>query len=368
MAKCILCDTELTPENMSEEHIIPNAIGGKLKSTKLICCICNGKVNDEFEKEALKLLNFFAVMLDIGRDRGDNQPLTAKGSDGKEYKVYSGGKPSLADPNYEIKDEKDYKVVSFEARTKSELNHILKDLKKKYPNLDIESIKNQAIHKSEYLKEPINISFSMGGKAFFQCMTKILIEFLKYRIPNVCVDLSKVIQFINGKEEYEEIYYFYPENGMVETPENSIFHSIVIKSYPSERMLVGFIELFSAISIVMIISDNFSEIIQEEYVYDLVERKEISEANINIPIISKSLLYNIFEQKVSPNEQINSKMSRFYEIARKIQISKHQEELIDSAMKVIPKENENITKENIDDFSNDLAEKIAPFIKALTKR
>ena len=34
---CYICGKELTKLNESEEHIIPNAIGGKLKSKKLIC-------------------------------------------------------------------------------------------------------------------------------------------------------------------------------------------------------------------------------------------------------------------------------------------------------------------------------------------
>ena len=37
MKECYICCEELTKDNDSVEHIIPNAIGGKLKSKELIC-------------------------------------------------------------------------------------------------------------------------------------------------------------------------------------------------------------------------------------------------------------------------------------------------------------------------------------------
>ena len=41
MAICYICENEITKENKYKEHIIPNAIGGKLKSGDLICSNCS---------------------------------------------------------------------------------------------------------------------------------------------------------------------------------------------------------------------------------------------------------------------------------------------------------------------------------------
>lgn len=43
----------------SEEHIIPNAIGGKLKSKELICKKCNSKLGHSMDKELAEQLDFF---------------------------------------------------------------------------------------------------------------------------------------------------------------------------------------------------------------------------------------------------------------------------------------------------------------------
>ena len=70
MKKCYICGEELTKENASVEHIIPNAIGGKLKSKELICKKCNSKLGHSMDKELAEQLDFFSNFLNINRDRG----------------------------------------------------------------------------------------------------------------------------------------------------------------------------------------------------------------------------------------------------------------------------------------------------------
>ena len=41
--KCALCLTQITEENNTNEHIIPNSIGGRKKIRNFICNECNNK-------------------------------------------------------------------------------------------------------------------------------------------------------------------------------------------------------------------------------------------------------------------------------------------------------------------------------------
>jgi len=41
MEKCIFCNKEITQDNDSKKHIIPNCIGGKLKVRGMVCKNCN---------------------------------------------------------------------------------------------------------------------------------------------------------------------------------------------------------------------------------------------------------------------------------------------------------------------------------------
>ncbi|WP_415948052.1 HNH endonuclease [Megamonas funiformis] len=95
MCKCIKCNNKIIfngpNKNASVEHIIPNAIGGKLKSSKLLCKKCNSDYGKECDSVLCKQLEFITVMLNPSRDRQTN--LTFKTSSNEKYDISLNGKP-----------------------------------------------------------------------------------------------------------------------------------------------------------------------------------------------------------------------------------------------------------------------------------
>ena len=90
--KCYVCDTEITTINSTEEHIIINAIGGRLKSRKLICVKCNTELGETIDAVLAKQLNSLANMLMINRERGEPQPIMSeKLSTGENILIEFGG-------------------------------------------------------------------------------------------------------------------------------------------------------------------------------------------------------------------------------------------------------------------------------------
>ena len=65
MSRCYLCGTLLNESNRSVEHIIPNAIGGHLKSKNLLCKDCNSNTGQKIDAEISKQLNFFCEYVKI---------------------------------------------------------------------------------------------------------------------------------------------------------------------------------------------------------------------------------------------------------------------------------------------------------------
>ena len=66
---CYLCKEVLFKENESVEHIIPNSIGGRLKSKKLLCKKCNSKLGTEYDSEVSKMYNLSMIVSGIKKDR-----------------------------------------------------------------------------------------------------------------------------------------------------------------------------------------------------------------------------------------------------------------------------------------------------------
>jgi len=77
MPNCYVCDCEITENNTYREHIILNAVGGKLVSPSIICKKCAPKF-DSIDTTLSSQLNFAGLMLDIKRDRGTNPPIKVK--------------------------------------------------------------------------------------------------------------------------------------------------------------------------------------------------------------------------------------------------------------------------------------------------
>jgi hypothetical protein len=89
---CWCCDAALTVANYSNEHILLNACGGRLKSKWLLCKDCNSLFGNKFDHELATQVNDIMNYLMIKRDRKSPQPIIGKlDADGAEYKQLANG-------------------------------------------------------------------------------------------------------------------------------------------------------------------------------------------------------------------------------------------------------------------------------------
>ncbi|MBA9077080.1 HNH endonuclease [Rufibacter quisquiliarum] len=85
--KCYVCSIEITSETETEEHIIINAAGGRLKSKDLICKDCNSTFGGKIDSLLADQLNNLSNMLMVKRHRGNPQPILGELKSNRE--VYS---------------------------------------------------------------------------------------------------------------------------------------------------------------------------------------------------------------------------------------------------------------------------------------
>jgi hypothetical protein len=136
---------------MTEEHIIPQSLGGKL-SAWIYCKDCNDKFGKGIDAELFNNFRYFPAALKVDRKRGKNQPydvyfpqkdieLTC---DGREFRRKK--------PIVEIKKDGD-KVVYVEiiARSGDELDKITLGIKRKH------SLDYEFEHKNETIAGPIEV-------------------------------------------------------------------------------------------------------------------------------------------------------------------------------------------------------------------
>ena len=69
---CYLCGEDV---KLTSEHIIPQCLGGVL-ADRLYCVRCNSECGHDVDVELARHFGRYATLLQVMRDRGENQPFT----------------------------------------------------------------------------------------------------------------------------------------------------------------------------------------------------------------------------------------------------------------------------------------------------
>lgn len=364
MPNCLSCGEQINASNQSEEHIIPNALGGTLTSTELICKECNSSFGFDCDASLASDLKLFSNFLNIKRDRGANQPVIGHTPTTK-YKIQPGGKPEVVKPTIQIDETTQGKAIHIEARDMGQVQQILKGLKRNYPDIDVEKTLSQAQQGRRYLNEFVKLQFVFSGKDSLRAVAKMAYFFLKHKHPTVQGDFSRLVAFIKNESDYREIYFYYPATDIVNKSSNAILHSVAIKSYPSERLLLAFVELYSTLSFIVVLSFNFTDTFQANYVFDVLNRTEVPNPSLTLPVIDIGELNTLFDNKPPFFAEVTKRFESFLKTALDQQAELHRAEMIQQAMQnSLLKHSEGvpITQEMIDEFINALMEELTPLL------
>ena len=68
-----ICFSCCKPKKLSEEHIIPQALGGRFVA-RIYCKSCNSEFGKGIDAELINNIGFFGTALNIKRVRGKSQP------------------------------------------------------------------------------------------------------------------------------------------------------------------------------------------------------------------------------------------------------------------------------------------------------
>ncbi len=121
MAKhCIITDEVITKDNDSKAHVIPSALGWRLKPLGILCKNANTLIGDNIDLPLIQAFQSLMNLLNGSRDRGENRPTPMNDESGKVY-IFRFGEPlSLAAPEYEEVDKGPESHITIKARNLKE--------------------------------------------------------------------------------------------------------------------------------------------------------------------------------------------------------------------------------------------------------
>ncbi len=368
MSRCYNCEIELDSNNFSEEHIILNAAGGRLKSKGLLCNVCNSLFGNTYDNELATTTNDLVNLLQIKRHRGNPQPVKGIASkSNKEYHInYDGTLMSKTKFNQRKEGEKIHLNIS--AYDEEKFKEVLKQLKKKYPALNTDEIYESANRENKYLDDVLTIDTHVGGTNVFKSIAKTAVSY--YIFSGGCRDnIKHILPYLRGEIELDIVWMHYPTLMPYLMEDDEVSHIISIRGNSKERILYAYIELFNAHNFIIKLNTEYDgNDLSIDYVYDLINQTELRNKLIDISY-NRVQLNNLFENKdAKPFEMVQKRFSRILRIADKRQTSTQFKKLLTEAInKALNeyKDSKTLGQIELDEILKEITNNIAPFIAHL---
>jgi hypothetical protein len=278
------------PKQLTQEHIIPQAIGGRLKG-KIYCKDCNSTYGQALDDEISNQFGWVGTLLNIKRERGKTQPYTVKDLRSGIILVFDGEGLKRKKPIVKIssKDGKKLEHADITARSDKELKEICAAIKKRYKlSGDLKTFKDSHPGPTDAEKE-----ITIDNDLLRRAVSKIAYGFLCIKLPKDTV-LSSSFGAIRA----------YIKNGNATSLAHANFvhtkfmrdnvrplHKIHVSLNRRKNLLVGFVSLFGTYRFTVLLADDFHSQIEWadlDYTYDPVRGTEVvGKENYRAPELTK---------------------------------------------------------------------------------
>ena len=279
--RCALRGCALTADNDTEEHIIPNAIGGRRRVRGFICRDCNSDTGSEWDDELARHLSPFSIHMGIKRQRGNVPSQNFPTASGQSIRVNADGTMTLTKPKRTVISEGNTTRINVSARSRKELRQVLKGLQRNYPNLkdaDIDKGLQEAQDNFYYSSDPIEIRAEFGGTAAGRSLVKsaVALVFDAGIDPSHC-DLAMNYLLEEDGEPCFGYYYVHGKDLVANRPAKSPFHCVHVIGRSSNSTLLGYVEFYGLWRMVLCLSETYSgEDFSHTYAIDPIEGKDLN--------------------------------------------------------------------------------------------
>lgn len=276
----------------SEEHIIPNAIGGRIKNANCICSICNNKSGHQWDAVLCKQFNFLCVCFGVQRERGDVQNEIIKNFDGEELIISPQGTVKPRHPTHSEKELGEDRVsISVQSTNKKQAIKIIKGIaKKKGYSYDAEDIEYSEFLLDGGLYFPQN--FDLAGPEVGRSLIKMIYLFSICNGLNRC-DMPNAWHYLSTNPSPQCFCPYYKEDPVVDRPVGVPIHVLYVVGDSKEKILYGYIELFGLFKYIVLLSDHYTgDDVRFKHVLDPT-KGEYLDVSVNLNLGKDSLLTNL---------------------------------------------------------------------------
>ncbi|VWD45875.1 hypothetical protein BLA18112_07121 [Burkholderia lata] len=274
---CTLCDRPFTHVGNSDEHIVPNSIGGRRKIRSFICVNCNSRTGETWDAEIWRQFCHVALMHGVERERGDVPAVPVKTASGRQLKLLPNGNLTPQRISFEKVPNPQGQGfrISAAVRTMDEAEKMVKSMAAKYPELDVQEVLSQVQSNSEFLDSPLTFGVGFGGPLGGRSMVKTAVAMaLNAGVrPSAC---DRALPYLLSENEDPPYGLFYLRDLVSPRPAGYTPQIVSVRGDSSSGYLWGYVEYFGLARIVVPLSDRYEgEAFSSTYAFNPANGKEL---------------------------------------------------------------------------------------------
>lgn len=241
---CVLCTTPITGQNDSAEHVLPNAVGCRLKVRGFICKACNDRTGHTWDAELADQLHALCLLIGVARERGDTPPLTVQTTSGQVLKMTASDGMFLPRPTYETTQTETGVQIRISARTMAEARRMIEGAKAKYPSIDVEASLAQAQQQWSAPDGYMHHQFYVGGFRAGRSIVKSAVAFAVHSGLSQD-DCAPAVAFLRDPADVTPPLGWYFASDVIEgRPAHTPLTCVGVHANPETGLVLGYVEYF----------------------------------------------------------------------------------------------------------------------------
>ncbi|WP_434716933.1 HNH endonuclease [Paraburkholderia sp. A2RO-4L] len=277
--KCRGCGAPLTDSSDSEAHIIPNALGGRLKPKGIICRECNTELDRIADNALVQAFGSWPTLLNVPRDRGAHPDKDVSTQSGKRVRISADGTLTRVDPVYTVTAIDDGHQVEIGAGVMKTARQLLQRAAKQFPQIDVDEALQHARTIGVNDGDALKMGLDYHPRAVFGGIVSALWLYLIHVAGHAIMDWNRLLEKIRSAQRTGEKFRYMTDGlpGLV-GPEVPFGHKIVVRSVPRTGELIAYVEILGVLCVGGLLAKARapSDLIEHIYVYDLDSQSDRS--------------------------------------------------------------------------------------------
>lgn len=364
-SNCAICGELITEENDSDEHVINEAIGGRLKVKGFLCERCNNGAGHTWDAELASQLHPLSLLFGVDRQRGVTPGLAITTTTGEELVIKPEGGFVPAKPSFSRKTTPEGVAIQITARSMKEAKGMVAGLKRKYPNIDVAKILASAQARTAYPKGLVHHRLELGGKISGRSIVKSVLALAHHAgVPvSACSDAVDYLRDAAAKPCFG---YYQATDLVSDRPAETPLHCVSVHANPDTGLILAYAEYFGVHRVVACLGRKYAgKRVEMTYAID---PRTAAKLNLSVHLaFSEAEIEAIYDYRMIPDGAVAAAFGKVLPAALKRQFEAEKDRVLTDAVEFAfancgAKPGEILTEEHTRNLSRLLVQKMTPFI------